>query len=46
MFDMPLAGLLGRAVVILSPENKVIYSELVAEIAQEPNYEAALSAVR
>ena len=44
--DTPLAGLLARAVIVLSPENKVIYSELVSELTQEPNYDAALKAVR
>lgn len=44
--DTPLAGLLARAVVILSPENKVLYTELVPEIGQEPNYEAALKFIR
>jgi len=44
--DTPLAGLLARAVVVLSTENKVLYVELVPEIAQEPNYEAALKALR
>ena len=43
ILDSPLAGLLSRAVVVLSPENKVLYSEQVPEIAQEPNYAAALS---
>ncbi len=41
----PLAGLLSRAVVVLNEENQVIYSEQVPEIAQEPNYEAALKAL-
>ena len=40
--DSPLVGLFSRAVVILSVDNKVIYSELVSEITHEPNYEAAL----
>lgn len=43
--DTPLAGLLARAVIILSPENKVIYTELVSELVNEPNYEAALKAI-
>lgn len=38
----PMAGLLARAVVILDETGNVIYTELVPEIAQEPNYEAAL----
>ncbi len=44
--DTPLAGLLARAVIVLSPDNKVIYSELVAELTKEPNYDAALKAIR
>lgn len=46
MTDGPLYGLLARAVVIISPEGKVIYTELVPEITQEPDYEAALSAIK
>lgn len=41
----PLAGLLSRAVVIINEEGKVIYNEQVAEIADEPNYAAAISAL-
>ena len=41
--DGPLAGLLARAVVIIDAGGKVVYTELVPEIAQEPDYEAALS---
>ena len=40
--DGPLAGLFSRAVVIIDEKGKVIYTEQVPEIAQEPNYEAAL----
>ena len=40
----PLAGLTARAVVVLDSDNKVLHAELVPEIAQEPNYEAALAA--
>jgi thioredoxin-dependent peroxiredoxin len=39
----PLAGLASRSVVVLDENNKVIYTEQVPEIAQEPNYEAALA---
>lgn len=39
--DGPLAGLSARAVVVLDADNRVIYTELVPEIKQEPNYEAA-----
>lgn len=41
----PLAGLCARAVVVLDESNQVVYRELVPEIAQEPNYEAALAAL-
>ena len=44
--DGPLAGLTARAVVVLDAQNRVLHTELVPEIAQEPNYEAALAAVR
>lgn len=45
MVDGPLAGLLSRAVVVLDAANTVIYTEQVPEIAQEPDYDAALNAV-
>ena len=41
----PLAGLLSRAVVIIDETGKVVYTEQVPEIVQEPNYEAALAAL-
>ncbi len=41
----PLAGLTARAVVVLGADNKVLHSELVGEIADEPNYDAALKAL-
>lgn len=37
----PLAGLAARAVIVLDENNTVLHSELVSEIAQEPNYAAA-----
>lgn len=46
MTDGPLAGLLSRAVVVLDKSDKVVYVEQVPEIAQEPNYEAALAAAK
>lgn len=46
LVDTPLKGLLSRAVVVLSPENKVLHAEQVSEIANEPNYETALKALR
>ena len=46
MTDGPLCGLLARAVVILNPEGKVIYTQLVPEIVEEPDYDAALAALK
>jgi len=44
--DGPLAGLSARAVLVLDADDKVIHSELVPEIGQEPNYDAALAAAK
>ncbi len=44
--DGPMAGLLSRAVVILNESGKVVYTEQVPEITQEPNYDAALNALK
>lgn len=41
----PLANLTARAVIVLDENNKVLHSELVPEIKQEPNYDAALAAL-
>ncbi len=41
----PLKGLLSRAVVVIDENGKGIYTEQVAETADEPDYEAALSAL-
>lgn len=46
MVDTPLAGLCSRAVVVISADDKVVHTEQVADITSEPNYEAALGAVR
>lgn len=43
MVDGPLMGLLSRAIVILDEAGTVIYTEQVPEIAQEPDYDAALA---
>ncbi|HHK41456.1 MAG TPA: thiol peroxidase [Planctomycetaceae bacterium] len=43
--DGPLAGITARAVVVLDADNKVLYTELVPEIAQEPDYDKALAAL-
>ena len=45
MSDGPLSGLTARAVLVLDQDNKVLHAELVPEIAQEPNYDAALAAL-
>lgn len=42
----PMAGLLSRAVIVLDRNNIVVYTEQVPEIAQEPNYHAALEAAK
>jgi thiol peroxidase len=41
--DGPLAGLCSRAVVVLDGEGKVLHAQQVPEIAQEPDYDAALA---
>ncbi|MCB5161634.1 thiol peroxidase [Marinomonas algarum] len=41
----PLKGLLSRSVVIIDESGKVLYTEQVAETADEPNYDAALAAL-
>ena len=45
MADGAFAGLLGRAVVVVGADGNVVYSELVPEVGQEPNYDAALAAL-
>ena len=44
--DGPLAGITARAVVVLDSNNKVLYTELVPEIGDEPNYAEALAALQ
>ena len=46
IMDPPLSGLTARAVVVLDENDKVVWSELVPEIKQEPNYDAALAAAK
>ena len=43
--DSPLAGITARAVIVLDEQDKVIHAELVPEIKDEPNYDAALAAL-
>jgi len=45
IIDGPMIGLNARAVVILNESGKVIYTELVPEITQEPDYDSALAAL-
>ena len=45
MTSGPLKGLLARAVVVVDPSGKVIYTELVSEIAQEPDYHSAINSI-
>jgi thiol peroxidase len=43
--DSAFAGLAARAVVVINGEGNVVHSELVSEVAHEPNYDAALGAI-
>lgn len=43
MADGPLAGLLSRAVIVIDADGTILHTEQVAEIADEPNYDAALA---
>lgn len=45
LVDGPLEGLAARAVVVVDPSGTVTYNELVPEIANEPDYDAALAAL-
>ena len=45
ILDGAFAGLLARSVVVLDIDGKVLHSELVPEIAEEPNYDAAIAAL-
>lgn len=45
IIDSPMAGLFSRAVVVIDTDGKVMYTEQVPEIGQEPNYEAALASL-
>lgn len=44
--DGPLEGLLARAVIVIDEAGKIIYEQLVPEITEEPNYDAALAALK
>lgn len=44
--DGPLKGLLTRSVVVVDEKGKIVYTELVPEITQEPDYEKALAILK
>ncbi|MGB5694059.1 MAG: thiol peroxidase [Polyangiales bacterium] len=45
MVDGAMKGLAARAIVVLDENDKVVHTELVSDIVQEPNYDAAIAAV-
>ncbi|MBT5644659.1 MAG: thiol peroxidase [Gammaproteobacteria bacterium] len=45
LVDGPLSGITARAVVVINKSNEIIHSELVNEIANEPNYDDALDCI-
>ena len=45
LVDGPLSGITARAVIVIDKDNKIIHSELVNEIANEPNYDDALNCI-
>ena len=45
LVDGPMKGLTARAVVIVNPEGKVIYNQLVPEITEEPDYNSAIDSI-
>ena len=44
--DGPLAGITARAVIVVDKHNMVIHSQLVKEIAEEPDYDAVLNCLK
>lgn len=46
MQDGPLSGLYARAVLVLDEHHKIIHSELVSDVVNEPDYEAVLSIIK
>ena len=44
--DGPLKGLCSRVIIIINEKNEITYTEQVAEVSLEPNYEAALDALK
>lgn len=45
MTDGPLSGLYARATLVLNENHKVVYSELVSDVVNEPNYDAAMAVI-
>jgi len=45
ILDGPMAGLYARSIVVIDEKGKVVYTELVPEIVQEPDYDRALAAL-
>ena len=45
LVDGPMKGLTARAVVIVNPEGKVSYNQLVPEITEEPDYNSAIDSI-
>jgi len=46
MIDGPLAGLLARAVIVMDENHRIIFSDLVEEITNEPDYKGAISVLK
>jgi thiol peroxidase len=44
--DSPFGGITARAVIVLDESDTIIHAELVPEIADEPNYDAAMAALK
>lgn len=44
--DGPMKGLLSRAVIVVDPSGKIVYEQQVPEIGQEPDYTAAIAAIK
>ena len=45
ILDGPMAGLYARSIVVIDEKGNVVYTELVPEIVQEPDYDSALAAL-
>lgn len=44
--DGPMAGLLARTVIVIDRDRKIVYTDLVKEITDEPDYQGAISAIK